>query len=52
MLFGFKGNDAQITITRRDGVYVDGKLVEPTQAPQPAQVEPQQEAKGDQDGNQ
>lgn len=49
MMFGFKGNDAQITITRRDGVYVDGKRVEQP-AEQPAQVE-QTQSQGDQNGN-
>lgn len=49
MFFGFKGNDATITVTKSDGVYVDGKRVEP--APQPVQAE-QPKVEGDQDGNQ
>lgn len=48
MIFGFKGNDATITIKRADGVYVDGKKVEPVQ--QPVQVV-QPTTEGDQNGN-
>lgn len=36
VFFGFRGMPATITVTKKDGVYVDGKKVE-----QPEQKEPQ-----------